>query len=95
MAIQGFTTGAQGLLLMAPVQISSTGVATLVPAVTGSAFPDQVSDLYDSSGNLITSKYLELCMFSSKTDEVGIVSTSPNFAVAPKTFTVTMDRDDI
>ena len=95
MAIQGFTTGAQGLLMMAPVTINNQGVASLVSAVTGTNFPETVRDLYDTDGNLITSKWLELAVFSSRSDQVGIISSAPNFDASPKTMAFTIDRDDM
>jgi len=92
--IQGFTTGAKGVLMMAPVNISPTGIATIVPAST--PLPTSVKDFYNTTTNdFETSKNLELAVFSSYEEEVGIVSSSPNFSVVPKTFTFTIDRDDV
>jgi len=93
MAIQGFTTGGQGVLLMAPVNISTTGVATLATPL--STLPASMKDLYDGFGLIDKSKNLELTVFSSKLDEVGIVSTSPSFDATPKSIAFTIDRDDL
>jgi len=92
MAIQGFTTGSQGVLMMAPVLIDSLGVATLPTAA--SVLPNRVQDLYNNQGNINTSTLLELAIYSSRADQVGIISSAPAFDANPKTMTFTIDRDD-
>jgi hypothetical protein len=92
MSIQGYTKGGQGILIIAPVNISATGVATL--ATPMSTLPTSMQSLYDQYG-IDKSVHLELSVFSSTTDEVGIVSTSPSFDSSPKSISFTIDRDDL
>lgn len=88
MAIQGYTTGGQGLLLMAPVNIQSSGIS-IATAIT--PLPNSIT-AFDNKYD--TTTFLELAIFSSRTDEVGIISTAPALDANPKTISFTIDRDD-
>jgi hypothetical protein len=91
MAIQKFTTGGNGILTMAPV-IFENGVPKL--ADEASSFPTSLDALYDNEGKIDPSVLLELAIFTSKDDEVGIVSTASSLDATPKTIAFTIDRED-
>lgn len=87
MANQGFTTGSQGVLLMAPVKITD-GVASIATPKSIASINSVLDFKYD------VTDFLELAIFCSKPDEVGIVTSTPVSSGTPRQATFTIDRDD-
>jgi len=94
MAIQGFTTGRQSVLMMAPVKITGTGASKTIELATPVPIStiNSVNDFYEKYD---ASTFLELALFSSTSDQTGIISTSLSLDAEPKTIAFTIDRYDI
>jgi hypothetical protein len=88
MATQGFTTGGKSILMLAPVAVSSQGIEVAQPRAN---LPTSIMDF---AGKYDATNFLELTVFSSRDDEVGIISTAPALDASPKTISFTIDRDD-
>lgn len=84
MAKAGYTTGGGGILLLIPTNITNSSVGI----GTETTLPTSLEQAEKSNTKL------SLAIYTSREDEVGLVSASPSFDASPKQITFVTDRDD-
>lgn len=87
--------GASGAPDTYSYKLVPAGNETPLSTITSTSFMFDKYGQYDKSATTQSNIFLGLSVNDSKTDRVGITSASPAWDAAPKTLTITHDRDDI